>query len=181
MSRKFRIGGHSTASREQCNNSDQMTCEHWAATTATIKSCEWEDPPTETPSSLFVATSQPFFPTQPMAIVTAANSTPRTSGKKEQKSRSCTTQTTLLRAVFAMRMNRKSRQLFSAFSKWPANYCRAASETSVTTADPPQSADHTLLPLPSPCGRRSGRGRQSASGSAAAADETGGRPGRSAW
>jgi hypothetical protein len=31
-----------------------MTNEHWLVTTATINSCAWEDPPSQTPSSLFV-------------------------------------------------------------------------------------------------------------------------------
>jgi len=31
-----------------------MAYEHWLATTATIRSCDWEGPPSQTPSSLFV-------------------------------------------------------------------------------------------------------------------------------
>jgi len=31
----------------------QMTYEHWLDLTATIKSCNWEDPPSQSPSSLF--------------------------------------------------------------------------------------------------------------------------------
>ena len=31
-----------------------MSYEYWLVTTATIDSCEWKDPPSETPSSLFV-------------------------------------------------------------------------------------------------------------------------------
>jgi hypothetical protein len=31
-----------------------MAFEDWTSTTATVKSCAWEDPPSQTPSSLFV-------------------------------------------------------------------------------------------------------------------------------
>jgi hypothetical protein len=31
-----------------------MTCEHWPVITATIRSCDWENPPSQTPSTLFV-------------------------------------------------------------------------------------------------------------------------------
>src|SRR5258708_1048288 len=48
-----RVGG-STPTQEGCNNSAQMSYEYWLVTTATIDSCEWKDPPSETPSSLFV-------------------------------------------------------------------------------------------------------------------------------
>ena len=48
------MGGDSTTTQERCNNSAQMTYEHWLVTTATINICEWKDPPSETPSSLFV-------------------------------------------------------------------------------------------------------------------------------
>ena len=32
-----------------------MAYEHWLVTTATIGSCDWEDPPSQTPGSLFVS------------------------------------------------------------------------------------------------------------------------------
>lgn len=50
----FRTSGHSTTTQERCNNSAQMAYEHWLVTTATISSCDWEDPPSQTPGSLFV-------------------------------------------------------------------------------------------------------------------------------
>jgi len=31
-----------------------MAYQDWAETTATIKSCDWENPPSQTPSSLFI-------------------------------------------------------------------------------------------------------------------------------
>lgn len=50
----FRFGGHSTTTQEWCNNSAQMTYEHWCVITATIHSCDWENPPSQAPSTLFV-------------------------------------------------------------------------------------------------------------------------------
>src|SRR5215472_3218543 len=52
--RDFWFAGHSTTIQEQCDNSAQMTYENWSVTTATIQSCEWEDAPPQTQSSLFV-------------------------------------------------------------------------------------------------------------------------------
>ena len=50
---KCRDGGNSTTTHERCNNSAQMTYEHWLDSTATIKSCDWDDSPAQSPSSLF--------------------------------------------------------------------------------------------------------------------------------
>jgi len=52
--RNFRIAGDSTTTREQCNNFAEMAYEGWTLATATIKSCAWENPPSQSPSSLFV-------------------------------------------------------------------------------------------------------------------------------
>lgn len=48
------MGGHSTTNHDQCNNSAQMACEHWFVSSATISSCDWEGPPSQTQGSLFV-------------------------------------------------------------------------------------------------------------------------------
>ena len=50
----MRARPHSTISQERCNNSTQMTYEHWLVATATISSCDWEDPPSRTSGGLFV-------------------------------------------------------------------------------------------------------------------------------
>ena len=52
--RNFGIGGLLDNNPELCNNPAQMAYEHWLVTTATIDSCEWNDPPSDNPSSLFV-------------------------------------------------------------------------------------------------------------------------------
>ena len=49
-----RVGGYSTTTQERCKNMAQMTYEHWIVTAAAINSCDWEDPPSQTSSSLFV-------------------------------------------------------------------------------------------------------------------------------
>ena len=38
-----------------------MSYEHWIVSTATINSCEWEDPPSQTPSNLFVGHFKTIF------------------------------------------------------------------------------------------------------------------------
>jgi hypothetical protein len=40
--------------KERCNNLSQMGYEHWIVSTETINSCDWEDPPSQTLSNLFV-------------------------------------------------------------------------------------------------------------------------------
>jgi hypothetical protein len=50
----FRIGGRSTTTQERATIKLKMSYEHWNVTTATISTCDWEDSPSQTPSSLFV-------------------------------------------------------------------------------------------------------------------------------
>ena len=48
------ISVHSTTNHDRCNNSVQMTCDDWLAATATISSCDWENPSSQTPGILLV-------------------------------------------------------------------------------------------------------------------------------